>query len=170
MSDESFSRDKKLGLIAGFMRHAWEDLEESKSLAGRHSESFHAQQAAEKFMMAILTSEDVHFNTRANGHSLDARVDEIPDENPWKSPLKAITFLQNYATTSRYPRPSNGRVNRIAMADVARVRVARDRLETLMLQASKHFEVRLDFYLDDPAGNSDPYRKEGENPKNSPSA
>lgn len=121
-------------------------------------------------MMAILTSEDVHFNTRANSHSLDARVEAIPDENPWKRQLKAITFLQNYATTSRYPRPSNGRVNRIAMADVARVRVARDRLETLMLQASKHFEVQLDFNLDDPAGNSDPYRDEDDSPEKSPNA
>lgn len=161
MSAESSSRDLKGVFIASYLRHAWEDLEDSKRLAGRHNESYHAQQAAEKFLNAILVSEDAHPNTREVGHQLGERVKLIPDDNPWKKHLSPITFLENYATTTRYPRAGSGRVNRIADTAVFRVRAARDKLEKMILAAGVHFGVKLDFYLDAPATNTDPYRLDG---------
>jgi len=158
MNEESSSQNVSGVFIASYLRHAWDDLEDSKRLAGRHNESYHAQQAAEKFINAILVSEDIHPNSREIGHSLVSRVSLIPDENPWKRHLQQISFLENYATTTRYPRSTTGRVNRIADTAVFKVRAARDKLEKMILAASVHYRVKLDFYLDEPAQNTSPYR------------
>lgn len=140
MSVDSSTNASVAGQIAGYLRHAWEDFGDSLQLRGRHGESFHAQQAAEKLIMAILTAEGVHFPAN-RGHSLDARLREMPDECIWKERLRNISFLEAYATTTRYPRPKTGKVNRVSQSNMARVRVAQVELERLIQEAATHISM-----------------------------
>jgi HEPN domain-containing protein len=64
------------------------------------------EQAAEKLIRAVLTSEGIQAGVR---HELPDMVSKIPDANPVKPLLRAIEHLDAYATAYRYPSP-RGRV------------------------------------------------------------
>jgi HEPN domain-containing protein len=89
-------------LIANSLRVAREDLDAARSLSTTSNRNaiYLCEQAAEKVILAVLTSENKHGGVR---HHLDTMVDLVPDENPVKSLLRAIEPLAAYATTYRYP-------------------------------------------------------------------
>lgn len=95
-------------LIANTLRIAREDLDGALLLASRNNRNaiYLCEQAAEKVIRAILTSEGKHAGIK---HRLDEMVDLVPDENPLKSALREIEELAAYATAYRYP-TSSGRI------------------------------------------------------------
>jgi HEPN domain-containing protein len=94
--------------IANTLRIAKEDLEGARLLASRGNRNavYLCEQAAEKVIKAVLTSEGKHAGIK---HQLDAMVDLVPDENPLKPLLRDIESLTRYATTYRYT-TSTGRI------------------------------------------------------------
>jgi HEPN domain-containing protein len=88
-------------VIANTLRLAQADLDAAKLLhAGKNRYAiYHCEQAAEKIIKAVLTSEGIHANIK---HLLDDMVKQVPDENPLKPLLKQVEHLAAYATTYRY--------------------------------------------------------------------
>ena len=88
-------------VIANTLRLAQADLDAARLLhAGKNRYAiYHCEQAAEKIIKAVLTSEGVHANIK---HQLDDMVKQVPDANPLKPLLKQIEHLAAYATTYRY--------------------------------------------------------------------
>jgi HEPN domain-containing protein len=84
-------------VIANSLRLAQADLDAAELLhAGKNRCAiYHCEQAAEKIIKAVLTSEGVHANIK---HQLDDMVKQVPDANPLKSLLKQIEHLAAYAT------------------------------------------------------------------------
>jgi HEPN domain-containing protein len=145
------------------MRHASEDINAAARLSGNIYSAYHAQQAVEKAVLTLLTAEDINANTRSIGHRLDALLDLLPSENPFKSVLGTHEYLQAYATTFRYPKPS-GRVNRLTKSDFARVDQSTADLRDIVKEIADHFVVDLDFDSDRPADNIEPPRTRGPKP------
>jgi HEPN domain-containing protein len=85
------------------------DLDDANALEARGSRNavYHCEQAAEKIIKAILTSEKI--NVPQRNHELKDMIDLIPDANPLKLPLREIQSLTFYATTYRYVTPQ-GRI------------------------------------------------------------
>ena len=92
--------------IANTLRIAREDLQGAKLLrkANNRNAAYLCEQAAEKLIRAILTSE----GKRAGiGHNLEQFVDLVPDENPMKPSLRELERLGDYSTTYRYDLAAN---------------------------------------------------------------
>jgi HEPN domain-containing protein len=91
-------------VIANLLRIAREDLDGASLLAprGNRNAAYLCEQAAEKVIRAVLTSEGQHAGVR---HQLDEMVNLVPDENPLKPALREIEQLAAYATAYRYPTP-----------------------------------------------------------------
>jgi HEPN domain-containing protein len=70
--------------------------------------AYHAEQAAEKVLLALLTSENVQVQ-RKDQHRIDVLADLVPHENPFRDRLRALAFLTSFATMYRYPKPG-GRI------------------------------------------------------------
>jgi HEPN domain-containing protein len=89
-------------VIANLLRIAREDLDGALLLAprGNRNAAYLCEQAAEKVIRAVLTSEGRHAGIR---HQLDEMVNLVPDENPLKPALRDIEQLAAYATAYRYP-------------------------------------------------------------------
>jgi HEPN domain-containing protein len=70
-------------VIANLLRIAHQDLEGAQTLNARGNRNaiYLCEQAAEKLIRAVLTSERIHAGVR---HQLDEMVGLIPDENPIK--------------------------------------------------------------------------------------
>ena len=68
-------------VIANLLRIAREDLDGASTLLprGNRNAVYLCEQAAEKIIRAVLTSEGQHAGIR---HQLDEMVNVIPDENP----------------------------------------------------------------------------------------
>jgi HEPN domain-containing protein len=139
--------------IAGMLRIASQDLDGARLLnqAGNRNAAYLCEQAAEKVIRAVLTSEGIHAGIR---HELPDMVDRIPDENPMKRALRGIEHLAAYATAFRYPSP-RGRVRPPPTpaeldADIARI----DAALTAVVTA---FQVDLS-RPDVPAGRPQPIR------------
>lgn len=92
--------------IANFLRIAQDDLKGARLLAdaGNRNAAYLAEQAAEKVIRAVLTSEGLHAGVR---HDLREMVGQVPKENPVRPLLEATTVLSMYATSFRYPGTSN---------------------------------------------------------------
>jgi HEPN domain-containing protein len=92
-------------VIANYLRVASQDLEGAKLLAAAQNRNsvYLCEQAAEKIIRAVLTSEGKHAGIK---HQLDDMVEEVPDANPVKPLLAAIEHLAAFATTYRYPSPT----------------------------------------------------------------
>jgi hypothetical protein len=98
------------------------------------------EQAAEKVIRAVVTSEGKHAGIK---HDLAEMVDLIPDENPLKRDLRAIEHLSQYATAYRYP-VSSSQTKRIPQAPPAEdVRIALDAIALALTRTIKHFNVDL---------------------------
>jgi HEPN domain-containing protein len=92
-------------VIANTLRLAQADLDAPKLLhSGKNRYAiYHCEQAAEKVIKAVLTSEGVHANIR---HQLHEMMKDVPDANPLKPLLKQVEHLAAYATTYRYASPT----------------------------------------------------------------
>ena len=95
-------------VIASLLRVAKDDLDAARRLASpvNRNAIYHCEQAAEKIIKAVLTSEGIHAGIQ---HHLNVMVDSVPDANPIKPALRAIEYLGGYATSYRYP-TSSGRI------------------------------------------------------------
>lgn len=90
--------------IANYLLIAQEDLAGARLLAasGNRNAAYLAEQAAEKTIRAILTSEGVHAGVR---HDLRAMVDLVPEQNPLKPALPSDNY-SSPPTTTRTPHPN----------------------------------------------------------------
>jgi HEPN domain-containing protein len=143
-------------LIANFLRIAAEDLEGARQLALSNNRNaiYLCEQAAEKVIRAVVTSEGQHAGIK---HDLAEIVDLIPDENPLKPDLRAIEHLSQYATAYRYP-VSSSKTKRIPRGPAAEeLRNALDATTTALSNTIKHFRVDVQ-RPDSPAGFTGPIR------------
>ena len=140
-------------VIAGYVRIAKQDLDGARLLnreANRNA-AYLCEQAAEKLIRAVLTSEGVQAGIR---HELPDMVAKILDVNPVKPLLRAIEHLDAYATAYRYPSP-RGRVKSPPTPaeidqDIARIGVA-------LTEIVARFQIDLSM-PEGPAGKPDPIR------------
>ena len=142
-------------LIANFLRVANEDLNGARLLAGAGNRNaiYLCEQAAEKIIRAVVTSEGKHAGIK---HVL-AEVDEIPDENPLKADLRKIEHLSQYATTFRYP-VSSSKTKRIPQPPTpAELAAAIDDTDAALANTVAAFKVDLP-RVDTPAGTAGPLR------------
>jgi HEPN domain-containing protein len=92
---------------ASFITLAKEDLAVARKLATdhpRHS-AFCIEQAAEKLLKAVLTTEGIVF---AASHQLGQLAALLPRDHIWRPDLIAFDSYTSYATATRYPRPGGG--------------------------------------------------------------
>jgi HEPN domain-containing protein len=127
--------------IANVLRLAHGDLEAAEMLAANanRNDAYHAQQAAEKILLALLTSESIKAERR-DSHRLDVLRDLLPEANTFKSRFSALTFLTVYATTYRYPKDA-GRLP--ARAEKDELVPAMEALRKLLDDVAAHFGVKL---------------------------
>jgi HEPN domain-containing protein len=143
-------------LVANFLRIAAEDLAGARVLAasGNRNAVYLCEQAAEKVIRAVVTSEGTHAGLK---HDLAEMVDLIPDDNPIKSRLRAIEHLSQYATAYRYP-VSSSRTKRIPRGPTAEELAAAIELTATTLDdAARRFQVDMQ-RQDSPAGRTGPIR------------
>ncbi len=140
-------------VIANFLRIASQDLEGAKILAEANNRNavYLCEQAAEKIIRAVLTSEGQHAGIK---HLLDEMVEAVPDANPIKPLLEGIEHLAAFATTYRYPSPA-GRIKAPpAAADLTKHLAD---VEAALTEVVKRFGVDLS-KPNEPAANSVPIR------------
>ncbi len=140
-------------LIANLLRVAKEDLDGARALVpqGNRNAIYLCEQAAEKIIRSVLTSEGKHSGIR---HDLKEMTDLVPGENPIKPALRAIEHLAAYATTYRYPTVSG----RIAAAPArAILEEALAKVEAAFGIAAGRFGVDL-ARPNAPASNASPIR------------
>lgn len=125
-------------VIANSLRIAREDLDGARLLAkaGNRNAAYLCEQAAEKIIRAVLTSEGIHAGI---GHALGKMIDSIPDINPFKSQLADLTPLAAFATAYRYP--TSTRVP--SPPREAELEVHLQRLEAALTRAAEAFDVDL---------------------------
>jgi HEPN domain-containing protein len=126
-------------LIANLLRVAKEDLDGARLLASSRNRNaiYLCEQAAEKIIRAVLTSEGKHAGIK---HQPQEMVDQIPDINPLKPALRAIEYLTAYATSYRYP-TAHGRV--VGTPAAQAVDDAAGRVQVALEQAVQRFGVDL---------------------------
>jgi len=139
-------------VIANTLRIAFADLSGAKLLAAADNRNapYLCEQAAEKLIRAVLTSEGIPAGT---GHMLAEMVKKLPDANPVKPALAALADLAGYATAYRYSTSS-----RIPPSPSAR-ELAEDlaRVESALNDIAARFGVELDL-PNAPARNPEPFR------------
>jgi len=143
-------------LVANFLRIAAEDLEGARalSLTNNRNAVYLCEQAAEKVIRAVVTSEGQHAGIK---HELAEMVDLIPDENPLKPDLRAIEHLSQYATAYRYP-VSSSKTKRIPRGPtVEDLRNVLDATGAALRKAIERFRVDMG-RPDSPAGFAGPVR------------
>jgi HEPN domain-containing protein len=136
---------------------AREDLDGARLLAatGNRNAIYLCEQAAEKVIRAVITSEGQHAGIK---HELAEMVDTIPDENPLKPELRKIEHLSQYATAYRYP-VSSSRTKRIPRPPNAdELRDAIDNTAAALDLAIASFDVDIQ-RSDSPAGIAGPIRR-----------
>lgn len=114
-------------------------LRDARLLLGAQSRNaaYLASQAAEHVVTAVATSEDIHIE-RKDAHQLDTIVRKLPAENPDRTALASISFLEAYATSYRYGTPT-GRVPSTPPFD--RIETALDQVEALVTALRTHFGI-----------------------------
>ena len=140
-------------LIASYLRIAKEDLSGALLLGQQNNRNaiYLCEQAAEKIIRAILTSENVRAGV---SHNLVDMISSVPDINPIKPSLREVEKLTNYATAYRYPNQSE-QVTKppepSKFADFAQ------KVEVVLAKAATHFGVDLS-HKSSPATNKTPIR------------
>ncbi len=127
--------------IANDLRLALEDAKDARTLLTVKSRNaaYHAQQAAEKILLALLTSEDVHVQ-RHESHQLGIMIEKLPSDHPMVADLKRLEFLTAFATTYRYPK-TGGRLP--PLPDWGKIASALDQIDGLIKLACRHFAVNI---------------------------
>ena len=139
--------------VANLLRVAKQDLAGARSLIRDDNRNaiYLCEQAAEKLLIAVLTSEQKHAGIR---HQLDQMVDQISDENPLKPRLRELQDLARYATTYRYPTTA-GKVAPQPERSIVQEHI--DRIDGLLQETANRFGVDLNV-IDKPAGTVAPIR------------
>ncbi len=143
-------------LVANFLRIADEDLRGARLLAASDNRNaiYLCEQAAEKIIRAIVTSEGHHAGIK---HDLAEIVDLVPDDNPLKPGLRAIEHLSQYATAYRYP-VSSSKTKRIPRPPTPEeLRDALENTAAALNDAVLRFQVDMQ-RADTPAGHVRPIR------------
>jgi len=140
-------------MIGNLLRIARQDLAGARMLGthGNRNAIYLCEQAAEKVIRAVLTSEQIHAGVR---HQLEDMVALIPDENPLKPALRGLQHLATYATSYRYTTPT-GRIPDEPSTHVIEENAAK--VEAALTEAARRFGVDLDA-VDRPASNVSPIR------------
>jgi HEPN domain-containing protein len=92
------------GEAGDWLRHAWSDLELART--PRNSKilledlCFHAQQATEKALKAVLVFKSVPF---LRTHNIRTLMDLLPEDLNLPKEAKAASILTDYAVLTRYP-------------------------------------------------------------------
>lgn len=143
-------------LIASHLRLACEAHGGARLLqsAGNRNAAYLAEQSVEQIVLAIAQAESVHF-PRSVQHQLDTMVRAFPEANPFRDRLRALVWLEAYATTFRYPRTRGGLP---ASPPPDRLASALDQLASLISEVAIHFDVDLGADAADPAAHSRPPR------------
>ena len=87
-----------------WLRHAWSDLDLAR--VGQNSRilledlCFHAQQAAEKALKAVLVFRSVPF---PKTHNIRTLMDLLPEDLNLREGAKGAAILTDYAVLTRYP-------------------------------------------------------------------
>lgn len=94
----------EMEVVADWLRHAESDLALAKVAADGailyETLCFHAQQAAEKAIKAVLVSRGI---VPPRSHNLGMLADLLPDDSPLPECLADMVGLSDYAVGSRYP-------------------------------------------------------------------
>ncbi len=140
-------------VIAGYVRIAKQDLDGARLLntGANRNAAYLCEQAAEKLIRAVLTSEGIQAGIR---HELPDMVATIPDANPVKALLRAIQDLDVYATAFRYPSPKGRVKNPPTPAEVDQY-IAK--IELALTELAARFVIDLS-KLDGPARSVGPIR------------
>lgn len=140
-------------LVANLLRVAKEDLDGARLLGSANNRNavYLCEQAAEKIIRAVLTTEGKHAGIK---HLLDEMVDLVPDENPLKPDLRSIEHLAAYATAYRYPTAA-GRTKQTPL--VSDFTLDLQKVEATLQRAAAQFGVAL-AKRDAPATNARPAR------------
>lgn len=127
--------------IANALRLAREDLEAAQLLLGadNRNDAYHAQQTAEKMLLALLTSEGIRAERR-DAHRIDVLRDLLPEGNPFKARFAPLAFLTVFATTYRYPKDAGRIPARAERDDLVRVIAI---LQEILADLAVHFGVDL---------------------------
>lgn len=90
---------------ASFIALAKEDLAVARRLLAAHPRhsAFSLEQAAEKLLKAVLTTEGIPF--AAGHHQLGRLAELLPADHLWRADLIAFDRYTGFATATRYPRP-----------------------------------------------------------------
>jgi|HubBroStandDraft_6_1064221.scaffolds.fasta_scaffold749064_2 HEPN domain-containing protein len=126
-------------LIANLLRIAKADLDDATLLCktGSRNAAYLCEQAAEKVIRAVLTSEGKRGGIQ---HRLDEMVALVPDENPIKPALRELEELAAYATAYRYP-ASSGRIPNTPPG--GEVEALLEKVEAALGEAASRFGVDL---------------------------
>lgn len=103
------------------------------------NDAYHAQQAAAKMLLALLTAEGIRAERR-DSHRIDVLRDLLPDTNPFKARFAPLTFLTVFATTYRYPKDA-GRIP--ARTERVELEAALAKLKQILTDLAGHFGVEL---------------------------
>jgi len=125
--------------VESFIALAREDLAVAKKLVTDHPRhaAFNIEQAAEKLLKAVLSTEKIPFNA---GHQLGALAALLPTDHPWRADLATFDEFTSYATALRYPtgggrmpqEPDEGELRE----DLSRVSALVDEIEDWCREAS----------------------------------
>ncbi|HVV88809.1 MAG TPA: HEPN domain-containing protein [Kofleriaceae bacterium] len=140
-------------MIGNLLRIARDDLAGARTLGAHRNRNaiYLCEQAAEKVIRAVLTSERIHAGVR---HRLDEMVSLVPDENPLKPELRELQHLAIYATAYRYTTPT-GRIPDEPSAQVVAENVKK--VDAALTEAARRFGVDLGV-ADKPASSAAPIR------------
>jgi HEPN domain-containing protein len=139
--------------IANMLRIARQDLDDAKHLdvLGSRNAVYLCEQAAEKIIRAILTSEQ---QNATRNHELKDMIDLIPSANPLKLLLRDVQELTFYATTYRYATPQGRIPTPPSKNDLA---AFIQKVGAVLLITATRFGVNL-VQADSPAQNTTPIR------------
>jgi HEPN domain-containing protein len=146
--------DPKALHIASHLRLAAEDAKDALLAVKSRNAAYHAQQATEKLLLALLTSEDIHIQ-RHESHQLGIMAGKLPPDHPMLDGLRRLEFLTAFATTYRYPK-TGGRLP--APPDWGKIGDALDQIDRLISRACDHFSVDVSADPKLPARNPTPMR------------
>jgi HEPN domain-containing protein len=107
MADEPARPDARV--IAAYLDDVELELDAAKRLVAdppNRFAAFHLQQAAEKLVKAVRLGRGLRVTA---DHNLEALVEELAGEDPWREKLRVLEPLSAYATAYRYPSPTGKR-------------------------------------------------------------
>ena len=107
MADERPQPDPRV--IAAYLDDVDLELDAAKRLIAdppNRFAAFHLEQAAEKLVKAVRLGRGLRITA---DHNIEALVDELAADDPWRTKLRVLEPLAVYATTYRYPSPTGKR-------------------------------------------------------------